>query len=195
MIFDLYEGDCSVLKHIPPVNCIIINNRDDLFEIVESCPLRPDGSVWITVFDLRNEDGSLRLISEKISLEFVTKGWFLADKVYWFVGKTPDGVIDGKRINRNLPSSGMLLRLTKDLPNKTWTGNEVSSLWERSLSEDVSWYTRQIEYTCPVDGIVLDPVCKNSFIAEACLGLGRQFIGIGKEMDSLRRRVIEIVGD
>jgi hypothetical protein len=186
--FDLYEGDFfSIIKQIKPVHCVILRSFNK--EIIDAIPLVPTGNLWIAVQDIRNKDGSLSNLP-------ILPDWFLADKVYWRVGKTPVGVLEGEKDCRYLGSSGMFLRFTRIEPLRAWANFKKikDSCWDRTLSEEASWYSRQIESTCPTDGIVLDPICKNGFVAEAAFLLGRQFVGIHNDVKLAQNRINDIVG-
>lgn len=185
--FDAMLASVVNIRQLPPVHCVIWRLKPivcDLtfcVEMVNIIPLYPSGSLWLTLTEQRNPDGSLRLLPERLSLSLTSAGWFLADKVHWHVGKTPVGVLKGKKPKRHyLGSAGLLLRFTRNLPKEVWCDYVTDSdVWERSLTEEASWYEQIISSTCPPDGIVVDLCYNDRYISEAAARLGRQFIGIG----------------
>lgn len=190
LTFDLYEGEFeTTIKQIStPVSCVIVKNKLDISKL-KLIPLLPNGSIWIYVRDTRNKDGSLQLIPEKLMME-LNESFHIADKVVCEC-EVKRGI--ERRDKNYLASSMVVLRFTVCQPNESWTTRSLTnSVWERTIEEDHSWYSKQIKYTCPPDGIVLDTFCDNGYVAEAALRLGIQFIGMGLDVKAAKKHINSI---
>lgn len=187
---NIHEVKCGnilqILRdEITPTDCAFIRMKNIQLEfflnIVSVLPLIPQGSLWVCLREQRDPKGCMSLLQERLSLGMTDVGWYLADKVYWTVGKnTPQGTLIGtKNSYLYLGSSGTSLRFTKNVPKDCWCNlTNNNNIWIRTLDEEASWYEPFITATCPENGIVLDLDYVNEFIGEAATNLGRKFIGI-----------------
>lgn len=182
-MFDLHEGLLeSTIKNINPVHCVIIRSNDveQIIDILKLIPIVPNGSIWVYIRDERNKDGSLKLLPETLVFK-INKLFYLADKVVCQSDTFKRGM--ERREKNYLATSMVVLRFTVGTPEMSWTTQSLSnSVWERTLEEDHSWYSKQISYTCPIDGVVLDPLLNNGYVGEASIRLGRHFVGIGMDV-------------
>lgn len=184
------QGDITdALKDIhTPVHCVICINLD-ILQWVNLVPLHPEGSLWVYANPRRRLDGSLPIEVEKLVVSL--DNWFLADKVHW----TPkvemkSGTLFGYKDSRKYTGScGSWFRFTKSPPKFCWCQSIAHNVLERSSTKDASWYEPFINMTCPEDGIVLDPFCEDILIAQAASNCKRQFIGICKDVESMKNYI------
>lgn len=183
-----------------PVDCVILRSSklepNAIFELVDSCPVLPTGSIWIFSTPVRTSRGDIENIPDVLSKFLCDGGLYLADKICWNVFKSKsDRVLTGSRNNKRwLSLAGVCLRFTKNDPTSCWfeADNDLTSIWNRSVDEDYGWYARQIALTCPPDGIVMDLRCENKYVAEAAAKMNRKFIGITEDIESVKTYLSDV---